>query len=67
MVRTEIPSSRYSPTVGVSRQPSMFNSVDFPEPDVPMMVTNSPSPMENDTPRNACTVSSPTRKFRFMF
>ena len=45
----------------------MCNSVDLPEPDVPMMVTNSPSPIENDTPRSACTVSSPTWKFRFMF
>lgn len=52
---------------GRIQQPSMFNSVDLPEPDVPMMVTNSPSPIENDTPRSACTVSSPTWKFRFMF
>ena len=53
MVRTEIPSSRYSPLVGVSRQPSVFSSVDLPEPDVPIMVTNSPSVMVNETPRNA--------------
>ena len=31
-----------------------------------MMVTNSPSQIVNDTPRRACTVSSPTTKFRRM-
>ena len=67
MVRTEMPSSRYSPLVGVSRQPSVFSKVDFPEPDVPMMVTNSPSRMVNETPRRACTVSSPTWKLRLIF
>ena len=41
--------------------------VDFPEPDVPMMVTNSPSRMVNETPRRACTVSSPTWKLRLIF
>ena len=34
------------------------------EPDVPMTVTNSPRLMANDTPRKACTVSSPTTKSR---
>ena len=53
MVRTLVPSSRYSPLVGVSRQPSVLSRVDLPEPEVPMMVTNSPSRMENDTPRRA--------------
>ena len=43
MERTGVPSSRYSPLVGVSRQPSWFSRVDLPEPEVPMMVTNSPS------------------------
>ena len=45
MLLTDIPSSRYSPLVGVSRHPNVFNKVDLPEPEVPMMVTNSPSLM----------------------
>ncbi len=55
----------YSPEVGVSRQPSWLSRVDFPEPDVPIMVTNSPAWMSNDTPRRAYTVSSPTMNLRF--
>ena len=31
----------------------MFISVDLPEPDGPMMATNSPSSTENDTPPSA--------------
>ena len=34
-----------SPDVGTSRQPRMCISVDLPEPDGPMMATNSPSSM----------------------
>ena len=37
-----MPSSMYVPDVGRSRQPRMFISVDLPEPEVPMMATNSP-------------------------
>ena len=33
---------RSLPLVGRSRQPRMFMSVDLPEPDAPMMATNSP-------------------------
>ena len=55
-----VPVDKIEPLVGVSRQPRVFNSVDLPEPDVPMMVTNSPSVMEKETPRRAWTVSSPT-------
>lgn len=66
MLLTDIPSSRYSPLVGVSRHPNVFNKVDLPEPDVPMMVTNSPSLMVKETPRKACTISSPTKKSRLM-
>src|SRR3954451_6369122 len=32
-----------------------FSSVDFPEPFVPMTVTNDPSSISSDTPRNART------------
>jgi len=31
----------------------MFSNVDFPEPLVPMIVTNSPFATENVTPRSA--------------
>ena len=64
MVRTDIPSSQYSPEVGVSRQPRVLSRVDLPEPEEPMMVTNSPSVMVNDTSLSAWTVSSPTMKSR---
>ena len=45
---------------------SVFSNVLFPEPEVPMIVTNSPSRIVNDTPRRAWTVSSPTWKSRFI-
>ena len=37
------PSKRYSPQEGLSSAPMMFMAVDLPEPDGPMMATNSPS------------------------
>jgi hypothetical protein len=37
-----MPRMEYVPTVGLSRHPMMFMSVDLPEPDAPMMATNSP-------------------------
>ena len=40
---TSIPSSRYRPEVGVSRQPSIFIKVDFPGPEGPIIAINSPS------------------------
>ena len=39
------------PRVGRSRQPMMFIVVDFPEPDAPMIATNSPSRIVSETPR----------------
>src|SRR3972149_9723272 len=50
-----ISSSRYDPAVGVSRQPIRCMSVDLPDPDVPVMATYSPAPMEHETPLSACT------------
>ena len=35
-------------------------SVDLPEPECPMMATNSPASMVRLTSRNACTSMSPT-------
>jgi hypothetical protein len=37
----------------------MFIVVDLPEPEAPMMATNSPSRMSSVTPRSACTSTSP--------
>ena len=37
----------------------MLSIVDLPEPDAPMIATNSPSSTETDTPSSACTGSSP--------
>jgi hypothetical protein len=35
-------------------------SVDLPEPEAPMMATNSPASTMRLTSRNACTSTSPT-------
>ena len=67
IVLTGTPSRIYSPLEGVSRHPNWLSRVDFPEPDLPMMVTNSPSCILNDTPLRAWTVSSPTMKSRLTF
>ena len=37
----------------------MFISVDLPEPDAPMIATNSPRAMVSDTSRSAFTATSP--------
>ena len=47
---TRKPLSQYSPSVGVSRQPIRFMRVDLPEPDGPMMATNSFRRMVTSTP-----------------
>ena len=39
---TSRPSRKYWPDVGLSRQPRMFMVVDLPDPDGPIMATNSP-------------------------
>src|SRR3954447_24933780 len=53
------PSSQYSPVVGLSRQPITFMNVDLPDPDGPMIATNSPSWISRETPRSAWTITSP--------
>ena len=40
---TGSPAKKYSPLVGRSKQPSVFINVDFPDPECPIMATNSPS------------------------
>ena len=37
----------------------MFMAVDLPEPEGPMMATNSPRAMERSTPASAWTLASP--------
>jgi len=56
---TRRPFSRYSPRVGVSRQPIRFMNVLFPEPDGPMTATYSLRRTVRSTPRSAATVSAP--------
>src|ERR1041384_6169770 len=53
------PSRMYWPAVGVSRQPNRFIKVDLPEPDGPIIATNSPRRMSQLTPRSAGTSCSP--------
>ena len=53
------PRNRYAPEVGLSRQPSMFIRVDLPEPLAPIRATNSPRWISSETPRTACTGTSP--------
>src|ERR1700716_2198011 len=53
-----IPSKRYCPLVGRSRQPRIFNSVDFPEPDGPVIDSHSPRRNTRSTSINASTAGS---------
>src|SRR3990170_8291349 len=50
---TSIPSSRYEPVVGRSRQPMMLSSVVLPDPDAPTTATHSPTPTSRSTSRSA--------------
>ena len=61
MPATFFPSSRYSPEVGLSRQPMMFINVVFPEPEGPIMATYSPSSTERVTSLSTGTSSFPWR------
>ncbi len=40
----------------------MFMAVDFPEPDGPMIATNSLSAIARSTPASACTAAGPVPK-----
>ena len=53
------PEGLYEPSLGRSRQPRIASSVVLPEPDGPMIATNSPSRMTRLTERSAWTESSP--------
>ena len=58
---TSLPSKRYSPDVGVSSAPRMCMSVDFPDPEGPMMATKSPFPIPKETWSRATVSISPFR------
>src|SRR5215831_14134566 len=58
---TSIPSSRYRPRLGRSKQPRMFISVLLPEPEGPMMATYSPCSIVSETPASAGTSTGPSR------
>ncbi len=49
-----------SPVVGEEKPAMRFNSVDFPDPELPTINTNSPFFMENDTSVNALILVSPS-------
>src|SRR5690349_21908945 len=55
------PATWTSPEVGGVRPPMMWKSVDLPEPEGPMMETNSPGRTARSTPRSAGTSTLPTR------
>ncbi|KYF92171.1 hypothetical protein BE20_12435 [Sorangium cellulosum] len=52
-------SRRYRPAVGRSSVPMTFSVVDLPDPEAPMMATISPRESSRETPRSACTSTSP--------
>ena len=53
-----IPSMKTLPVVGRSNSPIMLSKVDFPEPELPTINTNSPFSIENETLSNAFTLFS---------
>src|ERR1700733_13764869 len=59
---TGLPSIATSPVVGSSNPAMMRSSVDFPQPEAPIMQTNSPFGMARSTGASASTSSSPTVK-----
>src|ERR1700733_4969884 len=59
---TDLPSIATSPVVGSSNPAMMRSSVDFPQPEAPIMQTNSPFGMARSIGASASTSSSPTVK-----
>ena len=57
--KMSLPSTVTAPEVGRSSPPSMWSSVDLPEPEVPTMATNSPCSTLRSTPSRAFTWVSP--------
>src|SRR5580698_9069638 len=59
---TDSPSIATSPVVGSSNPAMMRSSVDFPQPEAPIMQTNSPFGMTRSIGASASTSSSPIAK-----
>src|SRR5581483_4178940 len=57
-----LPLTCTSPDVGSSKPAMMRNSVDLPQPEAPIMQTNSPSRIARSTRASASISSSPTAK-----
>ena len=53
-----MPSNKYVPDVGRSKHPMMFNSVDLPDPEGPVMDSHSPRLSQRSTSTSACTAGS---------
>jgi hypothetical protein len=59
-VEMRTPSMTTSPEVGRSRPPSRWSIVDLPDPELPMMATNSPRSTDSEMPLSASTSPSPS-------
>ena len=57
--RAPRPSMATAPASGRSRPPTRCSRVDLPEPDGPMIATNSPAAIDRSTSRSAWTASCP--------
>ena len=57
---TSWPSRWYLPEVGLSKSPKICIRVDLPEPEGPMMATNSPSSMLRSIPLRTLSSLPPT-------
>jgi hypothetical protein len=58
---------KYFPEVGLSSKPRMLSKVDLPQPDGPMMATNSPSSTVKDTLLSAIVSTSSVRNDLLIF
>src|SRR5688572_8662348 len=59
---TSSPRNRYVPAVGLSMRPRMCSSVDFPQPDGPMIETNCPASSSSLTASSAVVSTRSVRK-----
>src|SRR6266508_6528145 len=53
-----MPSKKYSPLEGLSRQPRILSRVDFPAPEGPVIVSHSPASKRRWTSTSAWTTGS---------
>ena len=64
---TSVPLRKYFPDVGLSNKPKMLSNVVFPQPEGPIMATNSPSLISIFTSANAQVSTSSVRKIFWRF